>query len=165
MDFKEKKESFLEATAPKILTASETANPMEVVKMCDRNGAYGKNVAQSVERYKKKFPGDFYLVGFIKEKRMPSIGVSILERKRCLSLSFWGRYSCPTPDYRQIVYRYHRKDDKLEFLWVIPDRYTCITYSTNRAIIDKSEWGLLKYVLEFLDGTLLQRAQVLNNEI
>jgi len=155
MESKKKKESILETAAQAWTRQPETRNPMELVHEFDRDNLYGKNINECLERHKKKFPGDFYIVAHYKNQLLPNV----------IHFIYCGRRSCPTPMNRQIVYKYHKNDDKLELLWVVPDDVTCYTYSTNRAIVNKSEFELLKYVLEFLDGTLLRRAQELNNEI
>jgi len=77
---------------------------------------------------------------------------------------FYGRRSCPTPNYDQVVYKYHFKDDNLEFLWVIPSREICKHMMAHAIEIDPSEWQLLTYVQKFADGSLFKLAKKLNGE-
>ncbi len=77
---------------------------------------------------------------------------------------FFARRSCPTPDYDQAVYHYKSELDDIEFLWVIPSKEACLTFIEQSSPIAPTEWGLLKYVLEFADGTLFKIAKRLNNE-
>jgi hypothetical protein len=155
MKSKKKEKSIFEVAAQAIKKQPDTRNPMELIQEFDSDKLYGKNINECLERHKKKFPGDFYIVAMYKNQLLPNV----------IHFAYCGRISCPTPMNKQIVYKYHRNDDKLELLWVIPDDITCHTYSMNRAIVDKSEFGLLRFVLEFLDGTLLRRAKELNNEL
>lgn len=114
-----------------------------------------KNIIECVDTNKKKFPGDFYVV---------------IETKREVILSnvirnyFIGRQSCPTPNYDNTVWKYHRDEDRLEFLWVIPSRETCYTYLGQKDKVDPSEYELLKLIQDFADGTLLKKCKELNGE-
>ena len=77
---------------------------------------------------------------------------------------YFSRHSCPTPDYDQTVYQYHREKEDIEFLWVIPSKEACLTFMEQASSIAPEEWGLLHYVLKFADGTLFKLAKQLNNE-
>ena len=116
---------------------------------------YEENIHLCVKENRSKFLGDFYVVVLTKkEKLMPNV----------IRNYFYGRISCPTPDYDQIVYKYHRKEDRIEFLWVIPDRNICKYMSANSKDIDPSQWELLSNILKFSDGSLFRLAKELNGE-
>lgn len=109
----------------------------------------------AVERGKNKYFTDFYIVPINQRFRLfPNV----------IRTYFVDRISCPTPDYDQAVYRYSRKEDKLEFLWVIPDQQTCEYMQLHALEVDAEQRDLLNFVLEFYDGTLLQKARKLNKE-
>jgi hypothetical protein len=116
---------------------------------------YDKNIHLCVKDQKKCFDGDFYVVVLTKKERL---------MQNVLRGYFFGRLSCPTPDYDQTVYKYGRKDDHLEFLWTIPS-YDMVNYmKNNTSHVSAEKYGLLKYVLEFADGTLTRLAKKLNSE-
>ena len=77
---------------------------------------------------------------------------------------FLTRFSCPTPEWDQAVYKYDTKSDSLDFLWVVPAKDICKNLKDNALNIDPSEKELLNFVLSFEDGTLLQLSKKLNNE-
>lgn len=130
-----------------------TQSPIELEQEMHRD--YEKNVYECIERSKKDFDGDFYVVVLTKrEKLMDNV----------LRHYFLGRQSCPTPDYDQTVYHFHRDGDDLEYLWVIPDKESCQMLYANKAIVDPSEYELLDCVLRFMDGTLLREAKKRNKE-
>lgn len=104
---------------------------------------------------KNTHPGDFYLVVITKRERL---------MQNVLRNYFFTRYSCPTPEWDQTVYKYHRVDDRVEFLWVIPSKFACMDLIEHKHEIDLSLSKLLRYVLDFHDGTLDELARKLNNE-
>ena len=118
---------------------------------------WDKNIELAVEQGLKDYMvGDFYVVVSTKKERLlPNV----------LRNYFFTRFSCPTPEYDQTVYRYHRADDALEFLWVVPSKDTCHHFYNNPLQIEGDERELLEYVLSFMDGTLLYKAKKLNGEI
>jgi len=116
---------------------------------------YDKNIQICIDRYRKVFLGDFFVVVITKKEPL---------LKNVLRSYFTARLSCPTPDYDQAVYQYHLDKDSIEFLWVIPSKDTCELFKSNATVVDKSEWQLLRYVLQFCDGTLFKQCKVLNGE-
>jgi hypothetical protein len=116
---------------------------------------YESNVFDRVAHGKATYPGDFYIVVIAKrEKLMPNT----------FRLYYFHRLTCPTPDYDQTVYRYIRADDRVEFLWVVPAKPVIQEMIANRLELDSSVSQLLKFVLEFVDGTLDRKARLLNGE-
>jgi hypothetical protein len=77
---------------------------------------------------------------------------------------FFGRLTCPTPEWDQTVYKYNRKDDCLEFMWTIPDKNTCEYMYYNALTIPDEEKELLKYVIDYKEGNLLKVCKQLNKE-
>jgi hypothetical protein len=98
---------------------------------------------------------DFYVVVITKrEPKMPNVFRNY----------FFTRLSCPTPDYDQTVYKYHRKESNIEFLWVIPTKAACEDLLSRIVDIAPEERELFKFVIDFKDGALFRKACELNFE-
>lgn len=78
---------------------------------------------------------------------------------------FHGQTSCPTPTYDQSVYKYHAAEEKLEYLWTVPDIDTCELFIRNRGQVLAEEQQLLNMVLDFENGVLLAKCKRLNGEV
>ncbi len=131
----------------------DTTSPIEQTQ--EQLSEYEQNIWECVERCKKDFTTDFYVVVITKnEKLMPNVFRNY----------FYGRLSCPTPDYDQTVYKYKKKDDSLTFAWVIPSRDACHYLKDNALQVAPEERGLLQFVMAFADGTLFKLAKELNGE-
>jgi hypothetical protein len=72
--------------------------------------------------------------------------------------------ACPSPQYDQTVFKYHHKDDRIEYLWTLPDKDTYNWYVDNAQIVHPDRWDLLKFVLKDKNGELLRQAKTLNGE-
>ena len=106
---------------------------------------YESNVYDCVASGKSIYSGDFFVVVITKRERlMPNV----------MRNYFLHRLSCPSPEYDQTLYHYHRADDNLEFVWVIPSIVAVKDMVKHKHNLDMSFYQLLKFVLEFLDGTL-----------
>jgi len=116
---------------------------------------YEQNIFKCINDNKNKYSEDFFIVVLTKKEKL---------MQNVIRNYFFARESCPTPDYDQIVYKYHKKEDKIEFIWVIPDRQTSIYMKKNSHAIDPSQWKLLSFVLKFADGSLFKLSKALNNE-
>ena len=116
---------------------------------------WDKSLFACVDDYKQKSNSDFYVVVITKKERL---------LENVLRNYFMARLSCPTPDYDQTVYRVRRHDDSIEFMWTIPSKYTCLHIKQNILAMDPEEQQLVKFVLDFADGTLFKLAKKLNNE-
>ncbi len=148
----------------------DSNDPIEIQRVTEKE--YLDNLIWAVEHAQKKLDcssidghdackdrvpldGDFYVVALLKkEKTLANV----------LRNYFVTTLSCPTPHFDQTVYRYHAKKEDLQFLWVVPDKDTAETFLENRDIIVPEERGLLKFVLDYYDGTLFQLAKHLNGE-
>lgn len=125
-------------------------------QMQEQLSDYERNLFDCIARGKASYPRDFYIVVITKRERlMPNV----------LRHYFLHRISCPTPDYDQTVYKYIHKDEKLDFLWVVPAKPVIEELSMNKFDVDASVYELLKFVLEFLDGTLDKKARLMNDEL
>lgn len=137
------------------LLANSSDNHSAEEQMREQLSDYEKHIAQCVETHKKTFNGNFYVVVITKKEPL---------MHNVIRHYFMGRHSCPTPDYDQTVYLYDRAKEELSLLWVIPSKMTCFFMKENHVNIPKEEWGLLKYVLDFADGSLFKKAKELNGE-
>ena len=117
---------------------------------------WDKNIMECVERGKKDFPDDFFVVVITKKERL---------MQNVLRNYFTCRHSCPTPEWDQTLFRYERSLEKLTFLWVVPSKDTCEFFTRNAFRIQGEDKQLLKYVLDLNDGTLLRMAKKLNGEV
>jgi len=99
--------------------------------------------------------GDFYISVLLKKEKL---------LENVLRNYFIPTKVCPTPGYDQTVYKYDNKKETIELLWVVPDKETCEIFRENFMIIVPGERGLLKYVLDFYDGTLFRLCKKLNGE-
>jgi hypothetical protein len=125
-------------------------------QMQEQLSDYENNLLECINLRKDNFPGDFYIVVITKRERL---------MQNVLRHYFFARESCPTPHHDQILYKYHRKEERLEFLWVIPDKESCKDIKNNALDIDPSLKQLLQFVLDYSDGTLDKKAASLNGEI
>lgn len=116
---------------------------------------YLDHLKQCIETHKNKFPGDFYVVVITKnEKLMPNVFRNY----------FSARISCPTPEYDQSVFKYFAQTEHVEYLWTVPSKDACIHLKENAQYVVKEEQQLLKFAVQFLDGTLDNVAKHLNGE-
>lgn len=99
--------------------------------------------------------GDFFVVVLTKKERL---------MENVIRNYFLETIDCPTPTYDQTVYQYHAKDEKLTYLWTVPDKETCLIFHENADIIVPEERELLDYIEMFYDGTLMRLARKLNGE-
>jgi hypothetical protein len=136
-----------------IIKTPESQSPIELEKAMQEN--YLKELIQAVQSHKSSFPADFFIIVITKnEKLMPNVFRNY----------FMGRISCPTPDYDQTVFRYNSKLEQIEYIWTIPSRDACIHLREHALEVVESERPLLKFVLDFADGTLMKLANKLNGD-
>lgn len=78
----------------------------------------------------------------------------------------FARRSCPTPVYRQSVWKFKNILDQLEFLWCIPDSilYNHILRKKESYLADKECAELAKFVILMESGELLEWVKRENNE-
>ena len=133
--------------------APESRDPIELEREMHKD--YEKNVYLCIDSHLKEFIGDFYVEVVTKKERL---------MQNVLRNYFFATQACPTPTYDQTVYKYHRSDEHVEFLWVLPAKDICEMFTLNALQVDKSERELLNFVLQFNDGSLLRLAKKLNGE-
>jgi hypothetical protein len=136
-----------------LIKEPETKDPIELQREIQKN--YEDQIVECINRGRNEFPHSFYVVVIHKKERLlPNV----------IRNYFAARLSCPTPEYDQVVYKYHRSENALEFLWVVPSQDTCQLLKDNALQIAPEEKDLLYFVLSFYDGTLLTKSKMLNGE-
>lgn len=120
-----------------------TNDPIEIERAMHEG--YVKNILECINDAPNSY-GDAYFIVVItkKEPLMPNV----------LRNYFLARKSCPTPDYDQAVYLYNKILEELTFLWVIPSKDACLYLKDNALSVSEEEKPLLRFVLDFADGTL-----------
>ena len=136
-----------------LLKLPETTNPIE--QMREQLTDYDRSFAECVDKALVTYQGDFFVVVVSKKERL------LANVLRCY---FFSRTTCPTPEWDQAVYKYHRLSGP-EFLWVVPSKDTCELFMRSAPYIVPEEMGLLRFVQQFADGTLMKRAKALNGEM
>jgi hypothetical protein len=136
-----------------LIKTPDSNDPIELELEMQKD--YIKELLTTLSDSKNKFIGNFYIVVITKKERL---------MENVLRNYFFARQSCPTPDFDQSVYYFDRKKESLEYLWTVPSRDTIDILKENACEVDKSEWGLLKFVLQFCDGTLFKISKDRNGE-
>lgn len=130
-----------------------TNDPIEIERAM--HSEYVKNIIDCINDAPASFGNDLFIVVITKkEPLMPNV----------LRNYFLARTTCPTPDYDQTVYTYQKDADDLRFLWVIPSKDACLYLKDNALSVSAEEKQLLRFVLDFADGTLYKLAKKLNGE-
>ena len=162
----------LGSIASELLSNPDThkLNPQEIQRAQEKE--YLDNLVWSVEHALKKIDcskienheqckersaleGDFFITAILKKEKL---------LENVLRNYFIPTKTCPTPCYDQTVYRYNSSKGTIEFIWVIPDKETCLTFKENVAKIVPEEQGLLQFILDFYSGALYQKAKEFNGE-
>ena len=117
---------------------------------------YMDNVLDTLAAGKRIYPGDFFVVVISKQEVL---------MKNVIRNYFLHRWSCPMPEYNQAVFMYNKKDDGLEFLWVLPNKNTCKNLAKNAALVPPDKWDLLQYVLRFRDHSLMNLSKDINEKL
>ncbi len=87
----------------------------------------------------------------------------ILRQPKLIALA---RKSCPTPVYKQSVWKYKNSSGELEFIWSIPDAilYYHILRNQSKYLTDKDTADLAKFVILMESGDLLRWVKKENGE-
>ena len=117
---------------------------------------YYNKIESCIKESLSKFDGDFYVVV---ESKVERVLANVIRN------FIFSRASCPTPHYDQVVYKYNRGLDKVEFIWCIPDKATCEHMRSYPLEYMQKERTLLQSVLDFYDETLIMKAMWLNGEV
>ncbi len=99
---------------------------------------------------------DFYIVLLMKVERLGQAPRTFV----------FARLSCPTPTYKQSVWKYHHFSGHQEFLWSIPDKilYYHIVNNSQKYLQDHETVDLAKFVLLMESKELLEWVRRENGE-
>lgn len=148
-----KRETIGKISSDLIIKAPETFDPIELER--EMHKEYDMNFVACIQSSKKVFPGNFYVVVITKKEPL---------MQNVIRNYFFGRNTCPAPDYDQTVYSYDARKEEFKFLWVIPSKDACLYLKDNALQVAPEERDLLKFVLDFADGTLYTLCRQLNGE-
>ena len=98
---------------------------------------------------------DFYVVLLMKWER------AIKNAPRTYA---FVRRSCPTPTYKQAVWKYHHASHEIEFLWSLPDALMYYYLINNIATIPKEQHQLAQFCILNEEGKLLEWVKKENGE-
>lgn len=116
---------------------------------------FDKQVNICVVNGKKHFDGDFFIEVLIKKEKLITDAITNI---------FAARRTCPDPFHDQVVYKYVKDGDEIEFLWCIPDRTVCDYYKNILFIIPDEERDIYEHIVKYYDGTYAKRAFMENNK-
>lgn len=148
-----KRETVGKISSDLIVKAPDSQDPIEIEREMHKD--YEKEIFTCIKDHLKVFNDSFYVMVITKKEPL---------MQNVMRNYFFARQSCPTPDYDQTVYKYHWKEDALEFMWVIPSKDACLYFLENALLIDEEEKDLLNFVMQFASGDLFRLAKKLNNE-
>lgn len=115
-----------------------------------------QDTAQRSKNHSKYLGKNFYVV-------MLNSVDKVLRQPRTV---IFARESCPTPVYKQSVWKYCYNSDSLEFMWSIPDSilYYHIIQNKAKYLLDKECSDLAKFVVLMESGDLLDWVKKENGE-
>ena len=138
----------------------EKIDPIELQRAVHEGNSsedsFEHQVFLALQKGRASFDKDFYVVVLFKKERL---------LHNVVRQYFFPRISCPTPEYDQVVYKYHRERDELEFLWVVPDKQSCKELPLNGHLLPLDQQDLVQYAKDFNDGTLDKKCALLNGEL
>lgn len=137
--------------------SDEKINPIdlqrEIHKGNSNDDSYENQVLIAVNSGKSHYKGDFFVVVLFKKERL---------LKGVIRQYFFHRESCPTPEYDQVVYHYFPKDQKLEFVWVVPDKQSVIDFCLMGNALPPEHQQLVQFARDFNSGELDKKSDRLN---
>jgi len=135
----------------------EKINPIDLQRQIHKGNkdedSFENQVITAITRGRDQFSGDFYVVVLFKKERL---------LQNIVRQYFFPRKSCPTPEYDQVVYKYHRNSEKIEMLWVIPDKGSTQYLPLIRFSLPPEQKELLKFIDDFNSGKLDEMCEKLN---
>lgn len=148
----------MKKTVGKIATELQQQNT-EKINIIDQQRQmqkdYMNDLMVAVDRGCNLFDGDFFIHVETKLEKLLS---------NVIRNYFIPRLTCPTPNYDQTVFRYNRKDGRIEYLWTIPDRETSHHLLDHANEVVQEEKELLNFIAKFANGTLFRMCKKYNNE-
>lgn len=139
----------------------EKINPIdlqrEVHKGNTNEDSFENQIRLTVERGEKVYEKDFFVVVLFRKERLKGL-------QNVLRQQFFHRRSCPTPEFDQTVYKYHKNDTRLEYLWTIPNWQWAHYMQENKFLFPLDQQVLIQLVDDFFTGKLNELCAKLNKE-
>jgi len=133
---------------------SEDATMVPVTQVSAANAENGMQaLLDCVDENIKKFTDVFYIEVLTRED-MPGVW----------RWQYMPHRQCPSPIPDHSIFKYSIKEGKLDLLWSLPPLEWCEYLARNADQVDKEEWHLLSFVLQYYSGKLMQLAKQLNGE-
>lgn len=127
-------------------------------QMREQLSDYERNVLECAQAFRSKNPNtDFFIVVITKLEK------AFLARN-VIRNYFLARRTCPLPNYDETVFHYTHNDENIRLMWALPNKQACLHIVTNPLSMKPEEKELVKFVLDFANGTLESVARRLNNE-
>lgn len=130
----------------------------EIHKGSNSNKSYEEEVHDCIQRAlnDSSISGDFFVVVLVKKERL---------LKNVVRQYFFYRQSCPTPEFDQTVYKYHREPKRIEYLWTVPDNSTCQWLPLRVNDLPDDQKLLVSMIQSFKNGDLDKLCKKLNAEV
>lgn len=112
-----------------------------------------EEIWETVDNGLKAYPGDFCVVMLTKKER---------HLKNVVRNFLFHRFTCPRPEFDQTVYRYHRNDDSLEYLWTVPNNATCMNLPLYKNHLPEDQQLLISMAEAFNAGELDKYSDTVN---
>ncbi len=129
----------------------------EINKGSNSKRSYEEEVHTAIRRglSSDRIVNDFFVqVLFVKHRLLANTMV----RK------FGFHQNCPSSNYDQTLYKYHRNTGQVEFLWTVPNVAACHNLPLIKNFLPKDQSELLSFIEDFKRGELDRRADRLNNQ-
>lgn len=159
------KKSVSECAQELVKKGDQKINPIELQQAIHKGNkeesSFENQIYQCLERGIKFYRAkkDFYLIVLFKKERHPKLKGVVVRQM------FTHRLSCPTPSWDQVVYKYYCKDDRIEFLWAVPDKESCMNLPLFDNFLPDEQKALIQYAKDFNNGVLDKRCALLNGEL
>ena len=129
----------------------------EIHKGTNSRKSFEEEVWECVQRGldDPKITGNFYVVVLFKKERL---------LQNVVRQYFFYRESLPTPEYDQTVYHIRSKDQKIKFIWTLPDVATCEWLPMRKNELPNDQHKLVYMIEAFHSGTLYREAHLTINE-
>lgn len=150
----------------------DDATPHEIsqVMLDDKFNAF---MDEGIKKGRDKYGGDFFIILNLKSEK--ALAQYVCDGACGLIGTCTGckmimpihpipetRQTCSDPFYDQSVWHYHRGDERLEYLWTVPDIGTTKLFKDDPLNCPTDQVQLRTFVLDYLDGTLQNKANKLN---
>ncbi len=131
-----------------------------LVKAAEMKQDYMPNIFEAVDRGCEKYKGNFFIEAVDKQEKLtPNV----------FRTYYIDVMACPSPSWDHSVFRYNRKEGRIEYLWTLPRRDDAIMMLENAKEImnqpnETGEKELLRFVMMALNGALFKMMKAYNGE-